>query len=125
MHKDDETRREALRRALSGGINWIDTAAQYGNGKSEDAIGRLLPEMNANPYLSTKFGLDVSNLDDIPRRIEESLTASLARLKRDPWDGFFTVRQSITDEMMKQVGYVPEPVSAQAVKPKSSRWRKK
>ena len=86
VHKDDETRREALRRALSGGINWIDTAAQYGNGKSEDAIGRLLPEMNANPYLSTKFGLDVSNLDDIPRRIEESLTASLARLKRDSVD---------------------------------------
>jgi D-threo-aldose 1-dehydrogenase len=82
VHKDDATKREALRRALAGGINWIDTAAQYGNGKSEDAIGRLLPEMNATPYLSTKFGLDTANLSDIPAQIEESLKASLARLKR-------------------------------------------
>ena len=44
VHKDDATKREAIRRALSGGINWIDTAAAYGNGKSEEALGWLLPE---------------------------------------------------------------------------------
>ena len=44
IHKDDATKREAIRRALAGGINWIDTAAQYGNGKSEEALGWLLPE---------------------------------------------------------------------------------
>ena len=86
IHKDDATKREAIRRAIDGGINWIDTAAQYGNGKSEEALGWLLPEANAKPYLSTKFGLDTSNLDDIPRQIEESLKASLARLKRPSVD---------------------------------------
>ena len=35
IHKDDATKREAIRRALAGGINWIDTAAQYGGGKSK------------------------------------------------------------------------------------------
>ena len=39
IHQDDATKREAIRRALAGGINWIDTAAQYGNGKSEEALG--------------------------------------------------------------------------------------
>ncbi|HYC46874.1 MAG TPA: aldo/keto reductase [Burkholderiales bacterium] len=86
IHKDDATKREAMRRALAGGINWIDTAAQYGNGKSEEALGWLLPECGATPYLSTKFGLNTENLEDIPARIEESLEASLARLKRPSVD---------------------------------------
>ena len=86
VHKDDATKREAIRRALAGGINWFDTAAQYGNGRSEEALGRLLPEAGATPYLSTKFNLDVENLKDIPAEIEERLMASLARLKRSSVD---------------------------------------
>ena len=86
IHKDDATKREAIRRAMAGGINWIDTAAQYGNGKSEEALGWLLPEGEAMPYLSTKFGLDVEHLDDVPAQIEACLMASLARLKRSSVD---------------------------------------
>jgi len=86
VHKDDATKREAIRRALAGGINWFDTAAQYGNGRSEESLGRLLPEAGATPYLSTKFNLDVENLKDIPAEIEERLMASLARLKRSSVD---------------------------------------
>jgi D-threo-aldose 1-dehydrogenase len=86
IHKDDATKREAIRRSLAGGINWVDTAAQYGNGKSEEALGWLLPEAGAKPYLSTKFGLDVANLKDIPAQIEEHLNASLTRLKRSSVD---------------------------------------
>lgn len=86
VYKDEATRREALRRAFAGGINWIDTAAKYGDGKSEEALGRLLPEAGATPYLSTKFGLDVENADDTPAQIEQSLMESLARLKRSSVD---------------------------------------
>ena len=86
VYKDDVTKREAIRRALAGGINWIDTAAAYGNGKSEQALGWLLPESGATPYLSTKFQLDVEHLQDIPAQIEARLTASLARLKRTSID---------------------------------------
>src|SRR5688572_20856138 len=71
---------------MAGGINWIDTAAAYGNGKSEEALGWLLPEAGATPYLSTKFGLDVANLENIPAQIGASLDASLARLKRSSVD---------------------------------------
>jgi D-threo-aldose 1-dehydrogenase len=86
VHKDDATKREAIRRAFAGGINWVDTAAQYGNGKSEEALGWLLPESAATPYLSTKFQLDVENLKDISAQIEERFMASLARLKRTSVD---------------------------------------
>ena len=86
VHKDDATKREAIRRAFAGGINWIDTAAQYGNGKSEESLGWLLPEAGASPYLSTKFNLDVANLKDIPAQIEDCLNSSLARLKRSSVD---------------------------------------
>lgn len=86
VYKDDATKREALRRAFAGGINWVDTAAQYGNGKSEESLGWLLPQFDARPYLSTKFGLDVENLNDIPAQIEERFRQSLARLKRTSVD---------------------------------------
>lgn len=86
VYKDDATKREAIRRAFAGGINWVDTAAAYGNGKSEEALGWLLPESGATPYLSTKFQLDVENLTDIPAQIEERLMSSLARLKRSSVD---------------------------------------
>lgn len=86
IRQDDATKREAICRALAGGINWIDTAAQYGNGKSEEALGWLLPEAGAAPYLSTKFNLIAENFEDIPAQIEERLRASLARLKRSSVD---------------------------------------
>lgn len=86
IQKDDTTKREAIRRALAGGINWFDTAAMYGNGKSEEALGWLLPESGAKPHLSTKFQLDVANLSDIPGQIEQRFRESLARLKRTSVD---------------------------------------
>ena len=86
IRADDATRREAIRRAFAGGINWVDTAAQYGNGKSEEALGWLLPESGLKPYLSTKFSLDVDNLSDIPGQVEQRLMQSLARLKRSSVD---------------------------------------
>jgi L-galactose dehydrogenase/L-glyceraldehyde 3-phosphate reductase len=86
IHQDDATKREAIRRAFAAGINWVDTAAQYGNGKSEEALGWLLPESGSKPYLSTKFSLDPQQLDDIPGQIEQRLRQSLARLERDSVD---------------------------------------
>jgi L-galactose dehydrogenase/L-glyceraldehyde 3-phosphate reductase len=83
---DDDTRREAVRRAMDAGVNWIDTAAAYGQGRSETALGWLLAELAEQPCLSTKVGLDLAALDDIPGQIERSLEQSLSRLKRDSVD---------------------------------------
>ncbi len=86
IYKDDDTKRAAIRAALDGGINWIDTAPKYGDGKSEQALGWLLGEIDDEPYLSTKVELDTANLDDIPGQVERSLHQSLARLRRDSVD---------------------------------------
>jgi D-threo-aldose 1-dehydrogenase len=83
---DDDTRRRVLRRALDAGINWIDTAPLYGQGRSEEALGWLLAEVKDRPYLSTKVRLDPGRLADIRGEIERSVHESLRRLKRDSVD---------------------------------------
>jgi D-threo-aldose 1-dehydrogenase len=82
---DDDTRRRALRRALDAGINWIDTAPLYGQGRSEEALGWLLAEIPDQPYLSTKVRLDFGR-PDLPGQVERSMGESLKRLKRDSVD---------------------------------------
>jgi aryl-alcohol dehydrogenase-like predicted oxidoreductase len=83
---DEDTRRRALRRALDAGINWIDTAPLYGQGRSEEALGALLLGIDEPPYLSTKVRLDLGALSDIPGEIERSMNDSLRRLRRDSVD---------------------------------------
>jgi len=84
IHGDDATKRAALRKAFDGGINWIDTAASYGQGKSEEALGWLLKEFTETPYLSTKFRLEGEV--DVAGQIRRSFDASLKRLQRDKVD---------------------------------------
>lgn len=88
IHADDDTKLKALRRGLDGGMNWIDTAPSYGDGKSEEALGWLLKEVDAKPYLSTKVRLDLARVDDLPGEIEASLEQSLKRLDRASVDLF-------------------------------------
>ena len=89
INADDDTRREAIRRALEAGINWIDTAPSYGQGRSEEALGWLLRELDQQPYLSTKVSVDVSKPDDIAGQVQQSIEASLKRLGRESVDIVF------------------------------------
>lgn len=57
--QDDSDSVAAIRHAVESGINWIDTAAVYGLGHSEEVVGRAvndLPE-DERPYVFTKCGL--------------------------------------------------------------------
>ena len=83
INPEDDTRLEALQRAVAAGCNWVDTAADYGKGESERALGRLLPDVGPRPHLSTKVRLDTGRLGDILGDIRRSLDESLARLKVD------------------------------------------
>ena len=83
IHAGEETRRAAFHRALDAGIDWIDTAASYGDGESERTIGRLLPELPAGrrPRISTKARLDMDSGEPFDRQLRSSLERSLERLR--------------------------------------------
>jgi D-threo-aldose 1-dehydrogenase len=83
INADEATRWAVLQRAVAGGINWIDTAPAYGEGKSEETIGRHLAALSPPPYISTKVRLEAEDLGDIPSAIERSLEQSLTRLQVD------------------------------------------
>ena len=57
--QDDKDAIEAIHAGLDQGVNWIDTAAVYGLGHSEEVVGRLLRELPAadRPFVFTKCGL--------------------------------------------------------------------
>ncbi|HUZ23635.1 MAG TPA: aldo/keto reductase [Streptosporangiaceae bacterium] len=88
--RDDESI-AAIQHAAELGINWIDTAAAYGFGHSEEVVGRALAGLDERPYVFTKCSL----LDDGTRRVRHSLSrdsvlreaeASLRRLGIDAID---------------------------------------
>ncbi|MDZ7684535.1 MAG: aldo/keto reductase [Gammaproteobacteria bacterium] len=82
INADDDTKLAAIRRAMEAGINWIDTAPSYGDGKSEEALGWLLKEIDETPHISTKVSVDTSDFD-LVGQVERSVQASLERLKQD------------------------------------------
>jgi aryl-alcohol dehydrogenase-like predicted oxidoreductase len=56
--QDDQDSIAAIHRSLELGINWIDTAAVYGLGHSEEVVGRALKSWSGpRPYVFTKCGL--------------------------------------------------------------------
>ena len=78
--QDDNDSIAAIHKALELGINWIDTAAVYGLGHSEEMVARALRTTSHKPYIFTKCGLvwdekrEVTNsLKQIRREAEESL----------------------------------------------------
>lgn len=88
--QDDAASIAAMRHAIQRGINWIDTAAVYGLGHSEELVGRLLRELPAGerPYVFTKCGLvwdEKNRMGEIrrdlrPASIRRECEASLRRL---------------------------------------------
>jgi aryl-alcohol dehydrogenase-like predicted oxidoreductase len=54
--QDDQDSIATIHHALELGVNWIDTAAQYGFGHSEQVVGRALAGLERRPYVFTKGG---------------------------------------------------------------------
>jgi aryl-alcohol dehydrogenase-like predicted oxidoreductase len=55
--QEDDESVAAIARGLELGINWIDTAAAYGFGHSEEVVGRAIAESGKRPYIFTKASL--------------------------------------------------------------------
>lgn len=77
MYKDDDEAIAALNHAIDLGITYIDTAHSYGNGKSEERVGRVMATRRKEVVLATKIAARTA--DDARRQIE----LSLKRLQTD------------------------------------------
>ena len=88
--QDDGQSVAAMRHAVDRGINWIDTAAIYGVGHSEEVVGRMLRDLPAGdrPLVFTKCGLiwdpadpmKAASRDLSPASVRAQCEASLRRL---------------------------------------------
>src|ERR1700748_1836219 len=52
--QDDNDSMAAIRAGVDAGLNWIDTAAVYGLGHSEEVVGRAVEGISPKPYVFTK-----------------------------------------------------------------------
>src|SRR5665811_2194375 len=94
--QDDDASVAAIRHAVESGVNWIDTAAVYGLGHSEEVVARALaPYGDADrPYVFSKCGLvwDENDRSAEPRRsgdpasLRRQVEASLRRLRTERID---------------------------------------
>ena len=89
--QDDQESLAAIERALDLGVNWIDTAAAYGLGHSEEVVGRAIRSRTRKPYVFTKcslvWGAD-GKIDHLLRHdsVRRECEASLKRLAVDRID---------------------------------------
>ncbi|HEY1519348.1 MAG TPA: aldo/keto reductase, partial [Solirubrobacteraceae bacterium] len=100
--QDDEESIDAIQHALEQGINWIDTAAAYGFGHSEQIVGRALEGVAARPFVFTKCSLVEGPGRTVVHSLKrESLLreaeASLERLGIDAID-LYQIHWPIPDE---------------------------
>src|SRR5207248_8175933 len=89
--QDDKDSVAAIREALEAGSNWIDTAAVYGLGHSEEIVARALEGVRDRPYVFTKCSMVWNERRQIHRSlkadsIRRECEASLRRLRVDTLD---------------------------------------
>jgi aryl-alcohol dehydrogenase-like predicted oxidoreductase len=107
---DDKESMSALHRALDLGVNFIDTADIYGDGHSEELIGRVLKERNdKETFIATKFGWDFYRDGGIRSNLKRNyisfaLEKSLKRLKRD-WIDIYQIHNSKPDDIERDNVY--------------------
>src|ERR1041384_2009283 len=86
---DPADQERTIARALAAGVNYFDTAVQYGDGESEKNLGRILQELKpADAVGGTKVRVPASEFGRIAETIMTSLDGSLARLRRERVDIF-------------------------------------
>src|SRR5216684_4040546 len=89
--QDDDDSIAAIHAALDRGINWIDTAAVYGLGHSEEVVARALKNRSPKPYVFTKCARVWNERGEIGKSlktesIRHEVEASLRRLQVDVID---------------------------------------
>jgi aryl-alcohol dehydrogenase-like predicted oxidoreductase len=87
----------AIAGAIAAGVNYFDTAVQYGDGASERNLGRVLQRLKpTNAVIGTKVRLPSSDFGRIAEAVVKSLEGSLARLRRERVD-IFHLHNAVTE----------------------------
>ncbi|OUL27778.1 aldo/keto reductase [Nostoc sp. RF31YmG] len=89
--QDDQQSIAAINRALDFGVNWIDTAAIYGLGHSEEIVAKALKGRAERPYIFTKCSMIWNEKGEIGRSLKadsvrQEVEASLRRLNIETID---------------------------------------
>jgi len=102
--QDDNDSVDAILRALDAGVSWIDTAAVYGLGHSEEVVGRALKQTSEKPYVFTKcamiWGEDRKIVQSM-KKIRQECEASLKRLGVDAID-LYQIHWPVPDEEIEE-----------------------
>ncbi|HSV30449.1 MAG TPA: aldo/keto reductase [Atribacteraceae bacterium] len=104
--QDDAESIAAIKKAIELGVNWIDTAAVYGLGHSEEMIGQAIREMSEKPLIATKCALVWDSQGNIGNRIKaesvrRELEASLRRLRVEVID-LYQIHWPVPDEEIEE-----------------------
>jgi aryl-alcohol dehydrogenase-like predicted oxidoreductase len=104
--QDDDDSIAAIHAALDRGINWIDTAAVYGLGHSEEVVARALKGRSSKPYVFTKCARIWNERGEIGKSLKadsvrRELEASLRRLQVDTID-LYQIHWPEPDEQMEE-----------------------
>jgi aryl-alcohol dehydrogenase-like predicted oxidoreductase len=104
--------------ALDAGITFFDTADVYGNGKSEEFIGRALAARRDQVVIATKFGiaLDQQRKGAKPAYVKRACEDSLRRLKTDRIDLYYLHRPHAETPIADTLGALDELVRAGKVR---------
>jgi len=114
----------AIHRALGEGLNWIDTAAAYGLGHSEEVVSRALATWpGAQPYVFTKCGLRGNERGEVRRdltaaSIRQECEDSLRRLKVEAID-LYQIHWPVADTLELEEGW---STMAQLQREGKARW---
>jgi aryl-alcohol dehydrogenase-like predicted oxidoreductase len=104
--QDDQDSIAAIRKAIDAGMNWIDTAAVYGLGHSEEVVGQALQGLSKRPYVFTKCERVWNERGEIGKSlkadsIRREVEASLRRLRVDVID-LYQIHWPEPDEQIEE-----------------------
>ncbi|MDA3038889.1 MAG: aldo/keto reductase [Actinomycetota bacterium] len=112
MTIDADRTKEVVDAAIGAGINYFDTAEAYGNGLSEEYLGRALGARRSEVLVATKWGLTMSLAEGErggdPAVIRNRLEASLKRLGTDYVDHYQLHRPDPLTPVAETLGALAE-----------------
>ncbi|MEZ5237246.1 MAG: aldo/keto reductase [Acidimicrobiia bacterium] len=112
MAIDADATRAVVDAAIEAGINYFDTAESYGNGQSEEYLGRALAGRRDQVLVATKWGFvakpDAGERQGRPEHVRASLDASLQRLGMDHVDHYQLHRPDPDTPIAETLGVLDE-----------------